>query len=230
MTIKQINFEILTGRSETHLSEYENLFVHSKLVLNFEKLKRLAEDEIGASLAIVSGFRSFERQLLIWNEKFNGIRKVKNEHGTVLNLESMSELEKIKSIMRFSAIPGASRHHWGSDIDVYDSELLDIADVELTPKEVEKGGVFFELHDWLTNKIDLNESYDFYRPYNEDLGGIYPEAWHLSLKTLSQDYYQAYTLDIFKQNIHESDMAGKETLLDNCEEIFKTYIQNIHLP
>ena len=50
----------------------------------------------------------------------------------------------------FSALPGASRHHWGTDIDVYDANAVS-SDyvVQLSLKEVGSGGVFDSLHKWL---------------------------------------------------------------------------------
>jgi len=32
--------------------------------------------------------------------------------------------EKIASILRWSALPGTSRHHWGTDLDIIDAKAL----------------------------------------------------------------------------------------------------------
>ena len=38
--------------------------------------------------------------------------------------------------MRWSAIPGSSRHHWGTDLDVYDAAAVTPDyQVQLTPQE-----------------------------------------------------------------------------------------------
>ena len=51
------------------------------------------------------------------------------------------------------AIPGTSRHHWGTDLDVYDAAALP-ADyrLELSPAEVAPGGLFDSLHRWLDER------------------------------------------------------------------------------
>ncbi|MCZ8486094.1 D-alanyl-D-alanine carboxypeptidase family protein [Vibrio lentus] len=34
-------------------------------------------------------------------------------------LQRSSEQQKLSAILRWSALPGASRHHWGCDFDVF---------------------------------------------------------------------------------------------------------------
>jgi LAS superfamily LD-carboxypeptidase LdcB len=129
--------------------------------------------------------------------------------------------------MRFSAIPGASRHHWGCDIDIYDASKCEKSKVQLTPDECTQGGVFFELHSWLTEKIKSNESFGFYRPYSTDQGGVHPEAWHISHSPTSTELYQNYSLKVFKENIEQSNMILKSEILKNPQDFYLKYLQSV---
>ena len=71
-----------------------------------------------------SSFRDFERQQLIWNCKFNGERKVHDDEGNLLDLALLDDWQKAQAILRWSALPGGSRHHWGTEIDIFDPDLL----------------------------------------------------------------------------------------------------------
>ena len=131
--------------------------------------------------------------------------------------------------MRFSAIPGASRHHWGTDLDIFDLNKKSKIDTLLEPSECEGGGEFFELHQWLDEKIETNQSYGFYRPYANDLGGVCQEKWHISYAPLSTDFFKSYDLELFVQNIETGNIAFKKLILEYAEDIYTRYISNISL-
>ncbi|NIM47861.1 MAG: D-alanyl-D-alanine carboxypeptidase family protein, partial [Gemmatimonadales bacterium] len=83
--------------------------------------------------------------------------------------------------LRWSALPGASRHHWGTDLDVYDlAARPEGYEVELIPEEVDAGGMFGPLHEWLDGRIAADAAFGFFRPYERDRQGVAPERWHLS--------------------------------------------------
>jgi len=168
--------------------------VHHDTVEPFLELQRAAAQG-GFDLQIVSGFRSFERQLTIWSDKVAGRRVVLDALGHPLDLQSMADRDKVLAIMRWSALPGCSRHHWGSDIDVFDAAAVapDYV-VQLVPQEVECGGVFAPLHDWLDGHIRANPG-GFFRPYDRDRGAIAPERWHLSFAPVAVRFEQTFCFD-----------------------------------
>ena len=52
-------------------------------------------------------------------------------------------------------LPGASRHHWGHDVDIYDAAAMPEGyQIQLTPEEVEGAGIFAPMHDWLDRYFD----------------------------------------------------------------------------
>jgi len=183
---QQLNPRQLTGREETHLVELPaGQRLQAAAAAAFAQLQQDARTA-GFDLAIASSFRSYSRQLLIWNGKASGLRKVHDDAGREVDISALSGAEKLRAILRYSAIPGTSRHHWGTDLDVYD--LAAVAPgyrLELSPAEVAPGGVFDPLHRWLDERMAAGESRGFYRPYTVDRGGVAPERWHLSYAPLA---------------------------------------------
>ena len=150
--------KVLHGRS-SFLEQH--LYLDEKTFGNFYKLQESASKN-GINLQIISGFRNFDRQVLIWNQKASGKRKVYSRTGNLVDVKSSHKKELLESILFYSAIPGFSRHHWGSDIDVYDANKLSKESVELTPDECASGGVFYDLHLWLDHEIKTNQSFGFF--------------------------------------------------------------------
>lgn len=223
------NFEFLTGRENPYLEDFEGHLVHRDIISPLYKLKELARIEIGADIKIISGHRDYARQETIWNAKVAGERKVLDDFGNELDLAILSNLEILNAVMRFSAIPGASRHHWGCDIDIFDANKCEQSQVQLTPKESEEGGPFYELHNWLSKKIEQGQAYGFYRPYETDRGGVHPEAWHISHSPISNKLHQDYSQNIFKENIEQSDMLLKSEIHKNITKFYQKYLQSIDL-
>lgn len=226
-----MNSDIITGKTTEHLVPLEGtkFFIHSQMREDFLKLQKKAS-EAGFDLQIISAFRDYERQLKIWNAKARGERALMDDFGSPLAYQVLTPTEIMFSILRWSALPGASRHHWGSDIDVFDANKQNAEDVQLTPKECEGDGPAARLHDWLDEQINNNESFGFFRPYASDKGGVSPERWHLSYWPISQDVYKSYTIELFQKNIEDSSIELKEIVLENLTTIYQRYLQNVDSP
>lgn len=226
-----MNIDILLGKTTEHLVPLEgtNVLLHKDILRDFNKLKQAAREE-GFELDVASGFRSYDCQKLIWDAKARGERKLLDDKGKELKFSELSPIEVMHSILRWSALPGASRHHWGTDFDVFNSKTQSREEVELTTSECTGNGPAAEFHDWLDSQISQKASFGFYRPYREDLGGVAPERWHLSYAPLSDKYMVEYTSSLFKKNIEESDFLLKDLLLENSQEIFERYFLSISSP
>jgi len=197
--------------------------IHKLMLPAFKVLKNEAETQ-GIELTIASGFRSFERQLNIWNNKFSGKAAIKDAHGNTIDISKLTELEIINAILLYSALPGASRHHWGCDIDVYAPNLL-IHDqpLQLEPWEYETGGPMEKLSFWL--KINANK-FGFFFPYDLNRGGISVEPWHLSFAPIACQYQNFFKLDALKKVLSQTDILGKAEIINNLSEIYIRFINN----
>ena len=216
---------ILTGQTDRHIHWFDDgMGIHHEMLSAFTELKNAAQ-EAGLELSIASGFRNFERQLTIWQNKFSGNTAIKNAANEILAPEHLSEIEKIHAIMLFSALPGASRHHWGCEIDVYAKNLLPPEQaLALEPWEYDTAGHFYPLTLWMNEHA---KQFGFFLPYDKFRGGVAQEPWHLSYLPLSQHYQQAYTQELLRATLDNSDIAGKALLLDLLPELYQRYIINV---
>jgi LAS superfamily LD-carboxypeptidase LdcB len=221
----------LTGQSEGHLcspAEAEGLgaLVHADTVASLAALRDAAA-EAGFELEILSGFRGFRRQASIWNRKASGTIPVLDSLGVAMDIGRLSERDLVFAILRWSALPGASRHHWGTDVDVFDAKARPPGyEVELIPAEVDPGGMFGPLHAWLDDRIAAGASHGFFRPYDRDREGVAPERWHLSHGPVASAYEEHLTAAVLRATIVESALALKDTVLESLDEIYERFVTN----
>lgn len=218
--------EQLTGQVRTHLCEINhNIFMHAEVVPEFSALQKAAKNA-GFNLQIASAFRDFERQQLIWNNKYSGKTAVLDKNEKCLDLLKLTELEKLLAILRWSALPGASRHHWGTDFDIFDPNLLpDNQKLQLTASEYTSGGYFHELEQWLTEH--MNE-FGFYRPYQTFLGGVAIEPWHISYAPIADAALKQLELELLLDLIIKKNILGKSLICQQLPMIYKKFICNVN--
>lgn len=219
----------LTGRATTHVREAPALAARLHAgVIDAANALREASARAGIDLAIVSSFRDFSRQSGIWNRKFRGEQAVFDRAGRALDVAAMGAAERVRAILIWSALPGASRHHWGTDFDVYDRAAVP-ADFrpELTVAEYTGSGPFARLNEWLGANLG---NYGFFRPYRTDRGGVSPEPWHLSYAPVSGPALQSLTLDVLTEAIEGSDLEGREHVLAQLPTIYDRYVVSIDTP
>jgi LAS superfamily LD-carboxypeptidase LdcB len=179
----------------------------------------------GFNLTVASSYRSFARQLLIWNNKARGLRPVLDDSGVAIDINQLSARAKVFAILRWSALPGASRHHWGTDIDVYDSSRINGSyQLQLTVEETQGNGPFAEFHQWLSDELLLGNT-DFFRPYAQDYGGVAPEPWHLSYAPLATLFAQQLTPHVLRQQLEQTDLELKQIVLENFDEIYQRFVR-----
>lgn len=216
---------LLTGRTDQHIESInERHGMHKAALPAFLKLQQKAKLD-GFDLSLVSSFRSFDRQLAIWNRKYTGKATVLDINEQPVNLYDLSELDKIQAIMLFSALPGASRHHWGTDIDVYAPNLLPQGQsFQLEVWEYQEGGPMHPLSIWLNENA---KSCGFFRPYDCFRGGVSEEPWHLSFAPVANDLQAALSEEIIEEAIETATIEGKDAIIANLSHLFSTFITNV---
>jgi len=225
----------LTGQSDFHLcaaADAQTLGVsaHRQVVGPFLRLKEEAS-RAGFDLQILSGFRAFEKQLSIWNRKVLGDLPVLDSQAVPLDIDKLSRRDLVFAILRWSALPGASRHHWGTDLDVFDAVAKPEGyEVELIPEEVNPGGMFGPLHDWLDEQISSAAAFGFFRPYDRDRGGVAPERWHLSHEPVASVFQRRLSPELLGGAIREADMGLRDVVLENLDEIYEQFVMNVGRP
>ena len=224
------NSALLTGQSRNHLQEvFPGHFLHRDVVAAYLTLVEQAA-KAGITLRLASGFRSFDRQLAIWNAKARGERPVVDSEGQLVAMAALDERDQMLAILRWSALPGASRHHWGCDMDIWDSgAVASDYHLQLTVDEYAVGGPFYACSRWLDEWISGGKT-AFFRPYIEaDKGGktfgVAAEPWHLSFRPLASVYEAALTRDVLRQLIENTDICLQRTILENLDEIYSRFIR-----
>ncbi len=127
----------LTGRSRSHIAQLDapRVALHVDAVADFLEMCAAAR-QADIEIAVFSGFRDFDSQVTIWNRKYRGERALLDAHGVPVDHATLDAAARVDHILRWSALPGASRHHWGSELDLYDSAALPEGyRVQLVPSE-----------------------------------------------------------------------------------------------
>lgn len=219
----------LTGRARTHVVELNQLrsVLHYEVVASFLAMRDAAAYD-GIDLGARSSFRDFDTQLAIWNRKWAGERPLYDRSGQLIDRARVSDSEMVDAILCWSAIPGGSRHHWGSDVDVIDAAAVPEGyQVELLPREYAKDGVFARLSAWLDANM---RSFGFFRPYRFDRGSVSPEPWHLSYAPVSLPALESLSLSMLRQVIDGSAISGKPYVLARLPEIYTRFLLSIDSP
>lgn len=176
---KVSSFSSSTLMGKTHLEFYsEEIPLLKEAGEAFQKMQIAARKD-GIEIEIVSAYRSYERQKGIWNRKYSSNAK-----------KGLNPQQNIKKIIEYSTLPGTSRHHWGTDVDIIDANQPSSGDVLLTEKFHRKGP-YAPLRKWMDKHA---ATYGFIRPYTQDpkRKGFYYEPWHYSYAPLSVPMLKAY--------------------------------------
>jgi hypothetical protein len=134
-----------------------------------------------------------------------------------------STKERLNTILQFSALPGASRHHWGTEVDF---NSVNVADWR------PPSGTLVNLGQWLQKnapKLGFIQAYTAGRS-----GGYNEEPWHYSYAPLSVGLRQRYSklvniqtdvIDQIDKEFQKRAKAASQTVPPD----FKTELQNINI-
>lgn len=209
MNSQNIDYKTLLGIEHSNLVG-DSIKLEKNTFIAMEKMRKAALLD-GVKIKVVSGFRDFERQKQIWNRKF---KKFTTENN-------LSDLDAIKEIIRFSTIPGTSRHHWGTEIDVIDEDFKNEKNL-LISKKYEEGGIFEKLKKWMDNN---SQKFGFYLTYDDNINrkGFEYEPWHYSYLPESKRYLKSFLKIDIVEIISKVDIEGKELF---NEKFISDYINN----
>lgn len=219
----------LTGRARTHVIELERpaCALHYEAVASFLAMRDAAASA-GIDLQVRSSFRDFDTQVAIWNRKWRGERPIFDRSGRRLERSQIDDAQCVEVILAWSAIPGGSRHHWGSDIDVIDAAAVPAGyQVGLVPAEYAENGIFGRLSGWLDENM---HRFGFFKPYRTERGGVCPEPWHLSYAPIALPALEAFSLGMLRQVLEASPIEGKHYVLARLPEIYTRFLLAIDNP
>ena len=141
---------------------------------------------------VISATRNWSDQSAIWGAKWSGKRLV---DGAKLNLRYRDPIERGRVILRYSSMPGTSRHHWGSDLDLNSLE-----------NSYFEGGNGAILYHWLRQHAS---EYGFCQPYSAGRQrGYNEEKWHWSYRPLASIFLADWRTS-FEKKPEQLNAKGK---------------------
>lgn len=152
----------------------------------------------GIRIFVVSATRNHEYQTDIWTRKWES--------------RSGADVEKAREILEYSSMPGTSRHHWGTDLDINSVE----------PSYFESG-TGAAIYAWMDENA---HKFGFFQPYTAQTKGrtgYNEEKWHWSYQPIARKLLKAYNHLVTPEAI--SGFPGAET---NAEiDVIGKYVNGI---
>lgn len=158
---------------ENRYADREGLYLRKDAYTAYLKMYEAAQAE-GIRLVIRSATRNFDYQKGIWEAKWNGRRKLSN--GQDASQAYPKPKDRALKILEYSSMPGTSRHHWGTDIDLnaFNNKYFE-------------SGAGLVVYEWLQENAP---SFGFCQPYSpkgeERPYGYNEEKWHWSYLPIAQ--------------------------------------------
>lgn len=129
----------------------------------------------GVNMQIKSATRNFDYQKGIWERKYTGETILSD--GTNVAKDISQVEDKCLKILEFSSMPGTSRHHWGTDIDInsFNNEYFDQGEGK-------------KVYEWM---LEYASSFGYCQPYTphslDRPHGYHEEKWHWSYMPISRE-------------------------------------------
>lgn len=181
---------------EPALRDKEVRYLRKEVLEAFRRMHAAASNE-GIHLVIISATRNFEVQKRIWENKWMG--RTLLEGGLNAARDIHSDTGRARKILEYSSMPGTSRHHWGTDLDI---NSLD--------NEWFERGEGLALYRWMQAHA---AEFGFCQPYtrlgSDRKSGYLEEKWHWTYMPLS-----IKLTELAKQNLKDdliSGFAGSQT-------------------
>lgn len=190
---------------EAKYADRSDRILHKETYAAFLKMHAAAKQD-GIDLKIISATRNFANQKRIWESKWTGARLV--EEGENLAKTTPNPKERALKILKWSSMPGSSRHHWGSDIDLND-----------LVNSYFESGEGLKVYTWL---LEHASTYGFCQPYTakdaQRPNGYNEEKWHWSYlpiaKKLTDQAAKHLRNDMIK-GFKGAETATEINILDN---------------
>lgn len=178
----------------------EDFKLREEARLQFNLMRKAAKEQ-GFHVHVVSSYRSYNHQNGIWERKYKNFRN-----------QGFSHQKTIDKIIEYSTIPGTSRHHWGTDLDIIDA-TRGIPSNPLSEVHFNEGGRMRKFKLWLDENA---EKFGFHLVYTNqsDRKGFKYEPWHFSYKPLSQKMLKQYNALDLKELLQSQKLMGSEHFTD----------------
>ncbi|WP_394392767.1 M15 family metallopeptidase [Shewanella woodyi] len=218
-----ISPDALYGLDSEHLVDYQGHRLEPKTAQALASMTKAAKHQ-GIDIAVCSGHRHFNKQLQIWNAKAQGKRTLLDIDSRPVSIANKSQQEIVDLILLWSALPGTSRHHWGTDVDLYDASAITTSELRLVSCEYEDKGPCAPLHRWL---VKHSYEFGFYFPFQAGLSGVSPEPWHLSYFPVANELLKGFDTGRINAILNDADVELKSAIIPKLPHIINEYVQRV---
>lgn len=186
-------------------TDKDDIYLRAEVLKAYGEMKAAAQ-QAGIQLIIRSATRNFEYQRGIWERKWKRPQYM-----------GWQAIDKARDILTYSAMPGASRHHWGTDIDLnsFENDWFTAGEGE-------------EIYKWLTAHAN---QFGFHQVYDDKATGrtgYEMERWHWSYLPTAGPMLDAYNLYIGTLDLTSAPFSGAATA-DSLNVLVK-FVNGIDLP
>jgi LAS superfamily LD-carboxypeptidase LdcB len=170
----------------------------------YKAFLRMAEEgkKNGVKLTVISATRTFWHQKGIWEAKW---KKQPAE---------LTASDRAIGVLRFTSMPGTSRHHWGTDIDLNSLE-----------NEYFQRGEGLKVYKWLAGRAG---DFGFCQPYtpkgHKRPHGYEEEKWHWSYVPLAGPFLRQYAEKVSLQDL--KGFAGSDSAVSL--DLIERYVLGIN--
>ncbi|GAB3923971.1 M15 family metallopeptidase [Mucilaginibacter myungsuensis] len=161
-----------------HIYTERAVYLKKKVYTAYKRMYAAALKD-GIKLNIISGTRTFNDQCYKWGSKWTA-----DQFAHLTDKAARSE-----QLLRWWSMPGTSRHHWGSEMDLVNLKLAFFKTAE--GKRV---------YNWLVTNAP---NFGFQQPFNAGrTTGYQEEKWHWSYVPLAKIYLAEYVKQISYRDIN----------------------------
>jgi len=205
---EEISKDYLMGKfrpsNDNRFTKAGSYYLRKETFEAFQAMRKVAA-ESGVYLRIVSATRTFSEQKRIWEDKWTARMPVNTDTREFLpkpftRKDFLTKEQRAGRILEFTAMPSASRHHWGTD--------LDFNDVNPSYWSTKRGQNEYA---WL---VENAPSFGFCQVYSSNRQfGYQEEKWHWSYLPIAKELTNQYQKLITDSDITFTRFVGAETAM-----------------
>ena len=186
-------------------TDKDGIYLRTEVLLACGQMRADAAAD-GVTLVIRSATRNFDYQKGIWERKW--------ERPQYMGWQAV---DKARDILTYSAMPGASRHHWGTDIDFNSFE-----------NDWFESGEGADVYAWLTAHAG---EYGFHQVYDDKSTGrtgYELERWHWSYLPTAGRMLATYNRLVSEGDLTSAPFSGAETA--DSLAVLRDFVNGLALP
>lgn len=186
-------------------TDKNDIYLRSEVIEAYRQMRDAAMRD-GVGLLIRSATRNFDYQKGIWERKWVRPRYM-----------GWQAVDKARDILTYSAMPGASRHHWGTDIDLnsFENEWF----------ESDQGAT---LYAWLQQHASTFGFHQIYDDKSTGRTGYELERWHWSYLPTAGPMLDAFNRAVQTSDLTAAPFSGAETA--DSLRVLSDFVNGVHVP